>query len=148
MSLSYRRLLPLFAGTVAIVALTAGCDSTSADHAGMNMSVTSTPAPTTAAKSKSSAALSSPQAATKLCNAIRPELSNWRVQGPTLSKPGFNLLVQQWAMEAAGVGGGNVEVLRDKAVVDRATTSACPDVRDEALEALEVSDLAGALVGF
>jgi len=58
----------------------------------------------------------SEQAAQNLCDAIEAELSNWRVQGPTLGKPGLNLLVQQWAAQNGNL---NIDVLRDPKVIVR-----------------------------
>lgn len=86
----------------------------------------------------------SEQAAQNLCDAIEAELSNWRVQGPTLGKPGLNLLVQQWAAQNGNL---NIDVLRDRTIVDDVTESACPEVRQQAIDALEIPDLASGLVG-
>ncbi|MFG1792032.1 hypothetical protein [Nocardia sp. NPDC049149] len=73
---------------------------------------------------------------------IRPELSNWRVQGPTLGKIGLNALVHEWALRNGGINGA---VLSDKPVIDRLTTKSCSDVRQQAIEALQISDLAAGL---
>jgi len=80
--------------------------------------------------------------ATQLCDMIRPELSNWRVQGPTLGRIGFNALVHEWALRNGGING---HVLADKAMIDRITTKSCADVRQQAIEALELTDLASGL---
>ena len=84
-------------------------------------------------------------AAQQLCSSIEAELSNWRVQGPTLGKPGLNLVVQSWAAENGTI---NIEVLRNRALIDTVTVAACPEVRQQALELLEIPDLASGLVGF
>lgn len=81
-------------------------------------------------------------AAQKLCDLIAPQLSDWRVQGPTLGKVALNIAVHEWA---ATNGGINMAVLADKSVVDRITTQRCSDVRDQALEALQLPDLASGI---
>ncbi|MFR9753190.1 hypothetical protein ACL02S_19435 [Nocardia sp. 004] len=73
---------------------------------------------------------------------IRPELSNWRVQGPTLGKIGLNALVHEWALVNGAI---NATVLADKPIIDRLTSESCPDVRRQALDALELPDLASGL---
>ncbi|WP_280428530.1 hypothetical protein [Nocardia brasiliensis] len=73
---------------------------------------------------------------------IRPELSNWRVQGPTLGRIGLNAMVHEWALRNGGINGA---VLADKPVIDRITTKSCPDVHKQAIEALELTDLASGL---
>jgi ribosome maturation factor RimP len=73
---------------------------------------------------------------------MRPELSNWRVQGPTLGRIGLNAMVHEWALTNGGI---NAQLLADKAVVDRVTLEACSDVHDEAVRALELPDLASGL---
>ncbi|MCP2278775.1 hypothetical protein [Nocardia amikacinitolerans] len=80
-------------------------------------------------------------AATQLCDAIRPELSNFRVQGPTLGRVGLNLIVHPWGLQ------NGIDVLGNKAVVDTVTTKSCPDVRQQAIEALQTPDLASIIVG-
>lgn len=104
-------------------------------------------APATTPATSSSAAPATPlevsdKAAQNLCDMMRPELSNWRVQGPTLGRIGLNAMVHEWALTNGGI---NAQVLADKAVVDRVTVKACPDVHDEAVQALELPDLASGL---
>ncbi|RJO69326.1 hypothetical protein D5S18_30700 [Nocardia panacis] len=82
------------------------------------------------------------QAAGQLCDMIRPELSNWRVQGPTLGRLGYNIMVQDWAARNGGI---NLAVLADKPVIDRITTKSCSDVRSQAIDALQLTDLASGL---
>ncbi|MBF6083309.1 hypothetical protein GV791_08050 [Nocardia cyriacigeorgica] len=84
----------------------------------------------------------SDSAATALCEMIRPELSNWRVQGPTLGRIGLNAMVHDWALRNGAI---NAQVLADKQSIDRITTKACPDVRQEAIDALGLPDLASGL---
>lgn len=73
---------------------------------------------------------------------IRPELSNWRVQGPTLGRIGLNAMVHDWALRNGAI---NAQVLADKQSIDRITTKACPEVRQEAIDALQLPDLASGL---
>lgn len=78
---------------------------------------------------------------------MRQSLENWRIQTPTPDKIDFNLMVQQWAAQNGGLGAGNMSVLQNKKIVDTVTQAACPDVRQQAIEAFEVPDLGSALVG-
>ncbi|MGW5385935.1 hypothetical protein [Nocardia sp. NPDC003963] len=104
-------------------------------------------AASTTSASTSSAAPATPlevpdKAAQNLCDMMRPELSNWRVQGPTLGRIGLNAMVHEWALTNGGI---NAQVLADKAVVDRVLTETCSDVHSEAIRALELPDLASGL---
>ncbi|SUE28618.1 Uncharacterised protein [Nocardia farcinica] len=87
----------------------------------------------------------SPEAATALCDTIRADLDSWRDQGSIIARVSFNGAVHNWAVRNGGL---NDAVVRDRSVVDTATTTQCPDVRDRALEVLDVPDLAAALAGF
>ncbi|MBO0855290.1 MAG: hypothetical protein J2P18_16185 [Nocardia sp.] len=80
--------------------------------------------------------------AQNLCDQLRPQLSDWRVQGPSLGRVALNITVHQWA---AGNGGFNLTMLGDKGMIDRLTTQHCSDVRDQALQALELPDLAAGI---
>jgi hypothetical protein len=106
----------------------------------------STSSATTSATTSSAAPATplevSDKAAQNLCDMMRPELSNWRVQGPTLGRIGLNAMVHEWALTNGGI---NAQVLADKPVVDRVTLEACSDVHDEAVRALELPDLASGL---
>jgi hypothetical protein len=134
----------LLAGASAAAALTA-C-ATGSNPTGSSGSTTASASATSAPTGSSSARPSSPQisdaAATQLCDMIRPELSNWRVQGPTLGRIGLNALVHEWALRNGGING---QVLADKPIIDQITTKSCADVRQQAIEALELSDLASGL---
>lgn len=83
-------------------------------------------------------------AAKKLCSDIDAQLSDWRVQGPTLGKPGLNILVQTWAAQNGVI---NAKVVQDRAIIDRITSENCADTRQQAIEALDIPDLASGLVG-
>jgi hypothetical protein len=78
----------------------------------------------------------------QLCDDIGPQLSDWRVQGPTLGRAALNIEVHDWAFRNGAI---NLQVLADKAVIDRLMTKNCPDVRTQALQALELSDLASGI---
>lgn len=86
-----------------------------------------------------------PEAAQQLCDMIRPEIDNWRDQGHVLGRVSFNGTVHNWA---ARNGGLNDTVVRDRGIVDTITTQHCPDVRQQAIDALGISDLASGLAGF
>lgn len=83
-------------------------------------------------------------AAQRLCSDIGAQLSNWRIQGPTLGRGGFNLVVQSWA---AATGGINLGVLANRSMVDDVTLAYCPDVRSQTLDLLAIPNLAAGLVG-
>ncbi|MEV6062729.1 hypothetical protein [Nocardia asteroides] len=128
----------LVAGALAVAGLTA-CGTTE-PTANPTSAPATTPATTTAATP--GALVIGDAAAGQLCDLIRPELSNFRVQGPTLGRFALNTMVHEWALRNGGI---NAQVLADKAIVDRVTTGACPDVRTEALTALELPTLAAGL---
>lgn len=147
------RRVPLFVGVGAVIALTAACgtDTTPTGSSGPQGSATTTTSPgakTSASPSTSSAQGSgtkvtvSDEAAKALCDAIRPQLSDWRVQGPSLGGIAYNATVHEWALRNGGI---NVQVLGDKDVIDRITTAQCADVRTQALQALETPSLASKL---
>lgn len=132
----------LIAGALAVASLTA-CDGGEAVSTGGSgtTSATSSAAKTTGPASTGETAITDAVAA-QLCGMIEPELSNFRVQGPTLGRFSLNAMVHEWALRNGGING---QVLADKAIVDRVTTGACPHVRTEALTALELPDLASGL---
>lgn len=86
-----------------------------------------------------------PEAAKQLCDKISPKIDEWRDESPAARRTDFNLIVHDWA---ARNGGLNTQVIADRAVVDRITTQNCPDTRRQALDTLQISALADALVGF
>ncbi len=134
---------------LAAIALIAGCGgggtTGSPEPAGSSGPATSTAAHASgsATAGKTQGPVEVPdQVAKQLCDRIQPQLSDWRVQGPTLGRVALNITVHEWA---ALNGGLNMQVLGDKSVVDRITTTSCPDVRSQALQALELSDLAAGI---
>lgn len=85
-----------------------------------------------------------PEAAQQLCDMTRSDLDSWRDQGSVVAKVSFNGTVHNWAVRNGGL---NDLIVTDRGVVDTVTTQTCPDVRQQALEALDVADLASALAG-
>jgi hypothetical protein len=133
----------MMAGLVTAAALSACGSNADTTQTGSSSSLTGTSTGTGAPGTTKPNSLTITDAqGTQLCDAIRPELSNWRVQGPTLGRIGFNLIVHEWAARNGGING---QVLADKAVIDRVTTKSCADVRQQAIEALELTNLAGGL---
>ncbi|WP_433598687.1 hypothetical protein ACQPXH_23635 [Nocardia sp. CA-135953] len=134
------------AGLFAAAALTACGSDTSPAPTGSSSSTTGSATATSAGKTTTSAPTTtleiSDASATQLCDMIRPELSNWRVQGPTLGRIGLNALVHEWALRNGGING---HVLADKAMIDRITAKSCADVHQQAIEALELPDLASGI---
>ncbi|MEV0294863.1 hypothetical protein [Nocardia sp. NPDC050710] len=134
----------LVAGAFAAAALTACGTTDNPTPTGSSGSTTSAPGATTGATgtgTQKPTPTVSNAAATALCDAIRPELSNFRVQGPTLGRVGLNLIVHPWGLQHS------IDVLGNKAVVDQVTSKSCPDVRQQAIEALSTPDLASVIVG-
>ncbi|MFF2083509.1 hypothetical protein ACFVVM_07015 [Nocardia sp. NPDC058176] len=80
-----------------------------------------------------------------LCDMIAPELDNWRTQGTAVARVSFNGTVHNWAARSGGI---NAAVARNRAVVDTVTSQHCPELREQAIQILEVPDLASALAGF
>ncbi|MFE1591310.1 hypothetical protein [Nocardia sp. NPDC058705] len=83
-------------------------------------------------------------AAVHLCEMMAPDLDTWRAQGATVARVSFNGTVQNWAVRSGGI---NVAVARNRAVIDTVTLKHCPDVRQQAVQALDAPDLASALAG-
>ncbi|MCM6773460.1 hypothetical protein NDR87_08240 [Nocardia sp. CDC159] len=139
----------LAATAVAVTALIAGCGggtSGSPSPAGSSGSITTTAHPSGTA-APTSGARPGPVPITdelgkQLCDALAPQLSDWRVQGPTLGRVALNITVHEWAVRNGGI---NMQVLADKPVVDRITEKNCATVRAEALRALELQDLASGI---
>ncbi|MEV6769767.1 hypothetical protein AB0N05_14180 [Nocardia sp. NPDC051030] len=152
MSSRWIRRTPLLVATAAAVALTAACGGSTTTGSSTSQSSSAPSTSSTSGKPSPSGSTSptksgeplniSDDAAKQLCDMIRPQLSDWRVQGPTLGKISLNATVHEWALKNGGI---NVQVLADKDVIDRVTTKSCSDVRDQALSALELSNLASGL---
>lgn len=132
----------LVAGVCGTVLLTACGGTQSGSEAADASSSSATSAPRSTGAAPATPLEVSDQAARNLCDMMEPELSNWRVQGPTLGRVGLNAMVHEWALTNGAI---NAQVLADKAVVDRVTTQTCSDVHAQALQALELPDLASGL---
>ena len=124
----------LAAATVALASCAGGTDTTSPS--------TTTAAPTTTTAAPATPTVSEDQAQS-LCTDLEAQLSNWRVQGPTVGRGGLNILVQTWAARY----GLNAAVIQNRGIVDTAATDSCADVRSQVVDILEIPDLASGLVG-
>ncbi|MGK8522465.1 hypothetical protein ACRS6B_13310 [Nocardia asteroides] len=85
------------------------------------------------------------EAAKQLCDMMRADIDTWRTQGAVVARVTFNGTVHNWAVRNGGL---NDVVIADRGTVDDATEQHCPDVRDQAVQALDAPDLASALAGF
>ncbi len=137
-------------GIAAVVLLIAGCGPSGtpapAGSSGPPSSAsTSATAPTSAAVSTSPQPDPDDPIAQKLCDEIKPQLSDWRVQGPSLSGTALNIAVHEWALRNGGLA-MSARVLADKPMIDRITTKTCPDVRTEALQALNLPNFASGIL--
>ncbi|MFC7958439.1 hypothetical protein [Rhodococcoides kroppenstedtii] len=130
--------LALAATALCVTACGSGGTSDPAESTTSSAAATTTS--TTAATA--TATVTSDQAET-LCRDLEAQLSNWRTQGPTLGRGGLNILVQTWAAQY----GLNAAVVQNRAIVDDATEETCGDVRSQAIDLLEIPDLASGLVG-
>lgn len=119
----------------------AACGSGGSDPAPADSSSTA-PSSTTSTAATATTTVTSDQAET-LCRDLEAQLSDWRTQGPTLGRGGLNILVQTWAAQY----GLNAAVVQNRAIVDDATEETCGDVRSQAIDLLEIPDLATGLVG-
>ncbi|WP_327114287.1 hypothetical protein OHB12_34015 [Nocardia sp. NBC_01730] len=128
----------LIAGVCAAALTACGSESSPAPT---GSSTTASAGPTTSHSTQASPEVSDASAA-QLCDMLRPELTNWRIQGGTLGKIGLNALVHEWALRNGAI---NAAVLADKAIIDRAAIKSCPDVRQQAIDALGIPDLASGL---
>ena len=83
--------------------------------------------------------------AEQLCSDMEAQLQSWRTYTPTIGKGGLNSVVGTWAAQN---GINMIDLVTHKARIDVITTAQCPDVRDGALYAIELPDLASGLIGF
>jgi hypothetical protein len=121
-----------------------GACSTDTTNTGSSSTTTTAPSTTVATTTPVGAAVTDAQKQ-QLCTDLEAQLSNWRVQGPTLGRGGLNILVQTWAAQSGVI---NLQVVQNRALVDDITKETCSDVRDEAIRSLDIPDLASGLVGF
>lgn len=152
MDLDRKYVMLLAAGALMTGAALTGCsdndggnDTTATPSISVEMTTPESRSTTQTSTTRSEAPAISPEAAQQLCDMIEPEIDNWREQGPTVAKVTFNGTVQNWAARNNGL---NDDVIRDKSIIDQVTTQTCPQVRQQALEVLEVPELADALLGF
>ncbi|KQU33855.1 hypothetical protein ASH04_07290 [Rhodococcus sp. Leaf233] len=131
------------AGAAALLAVAGAC-STDTTNTGSSSTTTTAPSTTVATTTPAGAAVTDAQKQ-QLCTDLEAQLSNWRVQGPTLGRGGLNILVQTWAAQSGVI---NLQVVQNRALVDDITKETCSDVRDEAIRSLDIPDLASGLVGF
>ncbi|OZE39446.1 hypothetical protein CH298_19950 [Rhodococcoides fascians] len=131
------------AGAAALLAVVGAC-STDTTNTGSSSTTTTAPSTTVATTTPAGAAVTDAQKQ-QLCTDLEAQLSNWRVQGPTLGRGGLNILVQTWAAQSGVI---NLQVVQNRALVDDITKETCSDVRDEAIRSLDIPDLASGLVGF
>lgn len=140
----------LLAGVIAAFAAVAACGDPESDQAASSSSPTTTapPPPSTTQAPPTTGAVAdiAPAAQLDLCTRIEGTLSDWRVQGPTLGTPALNLLVQEWAFANGGLE-LNARIVGDRGIPDAITSATCPDTRRQAIEALNLPDLASGLVG-
>lgn len=129
-------------GAAALLAVAGAC-STDTTNTGSSSTTTTAPS-TTVTTTPVEAAVTDAQKQ-QLCTDLEAQLSNWRVQGPTLGRGGLNILVQTWAAQSGVI---NLQVVQNRALVDDITKETCSDVRDEAIRSLDIPDLASGLVGF
>ncbi|WP_433655330.1 hypothetical protein ACQPW1_31140 [Nocardia sp. CA-128927] len=138
----------LIAGTLAAAPLVVACSDDNKDPAAPATATSNSivlSMPSTTAQVPNPDAQISEAAAKQLCDMMRPDIDKWRTEGAAIGRVAFNGTVHNWAARSGGL---NDTVLKDRGVVDQITTQHCPDVRQQALEALDTSDLASALVGF
>ncbi|MCQ4118971.1 hypothetical protein [Rhodococcus tibetensis] len=138
------RLAVVAAGMVAAATLVTGCAGQSPAPA---PGTTAPPAPTTTAVPGAAlvpGGVTEAQAA-QLCSDLEGQLQSWRTYTPTIGKTGLNGLVGTWI---AKNNLNALDFLQDRGRVDVITTTACPQIRQEAVTALEIPDLASGLIGF
>jgi len=143
------RLAATVAVTAALAALAAGCSSTGESPTAGNTAnsadaTSSASAPSPGSTGAQVAGVTDAQAA-QLCSDIEAQLQNWRTYTPTLGKGGLNTVVISWA---TANGMDLLKLAGDRGQIDAITTAQCPQVRDGALYALEIPNLASGLVGF
>ncbi|MBM7460422.1 hypothetical protein ACIBED_04750 [Rhodococcus coprophilus] len=112
---------------------------------GSSSELSSAEATTSATRAPQSGADVTDAQAEDLCTRMEAQLSPWRTYTPSVGRGGLNILVAEWA----GANGLDfLAVAGDRARIDTITSEQCPEVREEAITALEIPDLASGLVGF
>ncbi|TXG92778.1 hypothetical protein DW322_16130 [Rhodococcus rhodnii] len=110
------------------------------------------PAPAPSAETTTTPAPDAPVAggvtqtqADALCSEMERQLQSWRTYTPSIGRGGLNILVGTWIAQN---GQNPAAYLQDRGRVDTITAAACPDVREGAISALDIPDLASGIVGF
>lgn len=144
--MSFRRFALAAAGSAAVLAVTVGCSNQPAPAPAGTSAVA--PAPGAAAPATpipgDTGGVTAAQAE-KLCSDMAAQLQNWRTYTPTIGKGGLNTVVGTWAAQN---GINMIDLVSHKARIDVITSAQCPDVREGAMYALEIPDLASGLIGF
>ncbi|MFV9459785.1 hypothetical protein ACNJ7E_40980 [Rhodococcus sp. NM-2] len=138
------RLAVMAAGTVAAAAVVTGCAGPGPAPAPGS---TAPPAPATTVVPGTAlvpGGVTEAQAA-QLCTDLEGQLQSWRTYTPTIGKTGLNGLVGTWIAQN---NLNALDFLQDRGRIDVITTAACPGIRQEAVTALEIPDLASGLIGF
>lgn len=136
------RFAPVAAAAALSLAALLGACAPAQDSGTSPESTTSAPAPVTT--DPAGGGVTEAQAV-DLCTRMEGQLSNWRTYTPSIGRGGFNILVGEWG---AANGVDLIALAGDRQRVDAITSAQCPDVREEAMTALEIPDLASGLVGF
>ncbi|MDN5758950.1 MAG: hypothetical protein L0H59_10520 [Tomitella sp.] len=142
------RVIPATAAVLTAGAVLAGCSSTPGSNAaGQSPANSSRSAPTSPGDPGASGlpAGVSAAAADALCSDLDGQLQSMRTYTITPGKVTLNGVVMTWAAEN---GVDLVDLARHRDKIDRILEAQCPDVRDGATSALEIPDVASALVGF
>ena len=147
----FLRRFTLAAGSAALLVMAVGCASpTPPAPADTTAPVPAAPAPAAPAPVPAgvipgdSGGVTFAQAAT-LCADMSAQLQSWRTYTPTIGKGGLNTVVGTWAAQN---GLNMIDLVAHKARIDVITSAQCPDVRQGAMYALELPDLASGLIGF
>ncbi|PBC50306.1 hypothetical protein [Rhodococcus sp. ACPA1] len=138
------RLAVMVAAAVAAAAVVTGCAGPPPAPAPGS---TAPPAPATTAVPGTAlvaGGVTEAQAA-QLCTDLEGQLQSWRTYTPTIGKTGLNGLVGTWI---AKNNLNALDFLQDRGRIDVITTAACPGIRQEAVTALVIPDLASGLIGF
>ncbi|QDQ99312.1 hypothetical protein FO059_12140 [Tomitella fengzijianii] len=151
-----RRALPAAVACTAAAAVLAGCSasgqSDSATKNAADTTVTASPGASPAAPDTGSAEAAgelpagiTPAAAEALCTSLGDQLQSMRTYTITPGKVTLNGVVVTWAAQN---GVNLVDLAQNRGKIDQTLTVSCPDVHDGVTSALEVPDVASALVGF
>lgn len=141
----YSRVAVSLTGAAAVLAAVGACSTDSATTgSASSLTPSTTVAPTTTTPAVLADGITDQQKQ-QLCSDLGEQLQEWRIQGPTLGRGGLNIVVQTWAAQSGVI---NLQVIQNRGIVDEITTENCADVRTEALQSLDLPDLASGLVGF